>query len=95
MLSRILHVWKRTTSAAYAGGVGIARGGRRTPPAAAPDLSGHFGLWVAVDDGVVVAAADTPRKLVHELSKLSEDVRRDAVMQKAHKPSADIIIGLG
>lgn len=75
--------------------MGIARGGRPTSPAAAPDLSEHLGLWVAVKDGRVVAAADTPRKLVHELSKLSEDVRQDAVMQKAHRPSADILVGLG
>jgi hypothetical protein len=59
-----------------------------------PDLDQWEGLWVAVKDGKVIAAASTSRELVPELHKLGER-GRGAVAQYVPRPSDKIIIGVG
>lgn len=59
-----------------------------------PDLDRWEGLWIAVKDGQVIAAAPTSRELVPELHKLGER-GRGAVAQYVPRPSDKIIIGVG
>lgn len=59
-----------------------------------PELDRWEGLWVAVKDGEVVAAAPTSRELVPALHKLG-DRGRGAVAQFVPKPTDKIIIGVG
>lgn len=95
MVDRVIGLWRRLTGASYPAGMGIARRGAPEPAVPPADLSRYYGLWVAVLRGEVVAAADTPKALVHEMSKLDAVARRDAVMQKAHPPSGAVVIGMG
>jgi hypothetical protein len=60
-----------------------------------PDaLSTYAGLWVAVLEGQIVAAAGTTRELVHELAKLGER-GRGATMQKVPAAERGLMVGLG
>lgn len=95
MVERLAALWRRLGSGSYPGRVGIARRGPTPAVPPPPDLANYRGMWVAVVDGRVVAAAETPKKLVHELGKLDRAVREEAVMQKAHAPSDAVLIGLG
>jgi hypothetical protein len=61
-----------------------------------PELDRYVGLWVAVKDGKVVAAASTSLELVDALHKLRPvGAGRGAVAQYVPRPSEQIMIGVG
>jgi len=61
-----------------------------------PELDQWAGLWVAVKDGKVVAAASSSVELVHELHKLRPvGAGKGAVAQYVPKPSDSVMIGVG
>lgn len=61
-----------------------------------PELDRYVGLWVAVKDGKVVAAASTSLELVDALHKLRPvGSGRGAVAQYVPRPSEQIMIGVG
>ncbi|HWL36830.1 MAG TPA: DUF5678 domain-containing protein [Frankiaceae bacterium] len=70
-------------------------GRRGAPVPQSPSLEPFRGQWVAVANGKVVAAGKDSRELAFRLSKLPDSVRRAAVMQKVHKPSSEILVGMG
>lgn len=95
MVERLVALWRRVNRASYPPAMGIARRGTPQPAEPPADLARFYGLWVAVRDGKVLAAAETPKQLVYEMSKLSPSDRREAVMQKAHPPTGAVVIGMG
>lgn len=73
--------------------------GMRTHPRMEPErrldvLDGWTGMWVAVKDGEVVAAAYNSRDLVPQVRKLGER-GHGAVAQYVPPRTEDIIIGVG
>jgi hypothetical protein len=61
-----------------------------------PELDNWIGLWVAVKDGKVIAAASTSLELVDALHRLRPvGVGKGAVAQYIPKPSASVMIGAG
>jgi hypothetical protein len=61
-----------------------------------PELDDWVGLWVAVKDGRVIAAASTSLELVDALHKLRPvGVGQGAVAQYVPRPTDDIMIGVG
>lgn len=61
-----------------------------------PELDNYAGLWVAVKDGKVIAAAATSLELVDALHKLRPvGAGRGAVAQYVPRPSDQIMIGVG
>lgn len=61
-----------------------------------PELDNWTGLWVAVKDGKVVAAASTSLELVDALHKLRPvGAGKGAVAQYVPKPTDDVMIGVG
>ncbi len=59
-----------------------------------PDLDRWRGLWVAMLDGEVVAAANSSRELVVEVDKLGER-GRNAVARFVAPPPDAYIVGVG
>jgi hypothetical protein len=61
-----------------------------------PELDHWVGLWVAVKDGKVIAAAPTSLELVDALHKLRPvGAGKGAVAQYVPEPSDGIMIGVG
>ena len=61
-----------------------------------PELDNYIGLWVAVKDGKVIAAASTSLELVDALHKLRPvDAGKGAVAQYVPHPTDDVMIGVG
>jgi hypothetical protein len=82
---------------AYPEEMGIARSvpSGHIPPVPRPiGIEQYAGRWVAVANGVVVAAADTSRGLARELIELGP-AAEDAVMQFVRPPVAGYVIGVG
>lgn len=92
MLRRLWRVaWKR----AYRCGMGRERPPRRVEPERAlPDLSQWAGMWIAVKDGKVIAAAYDSRDLVPMVRQLGE-AGRGAVAQFVPPHTDEIVIGVG
>lgn len=72
---------------------------RRKPPRVAPErkpagLDSWAGLWVAVKDGEVIAAAQTSRELVPRVREKGE-AGHGAVARFVPQASRDIVIGVG
>jgi hypothetical protein len=66
------------------------------PERRSPELDRFAGLWVAVKDGKVIAAAGSSVDLVKELNKLRPvGAGRGAVAQYVPRPSDSITIGVG
>jgi len=59
-----------------------------------PELDRWVGLWVAVKDGEVIAAASTSPELVRVLHDMGE-AGEGAVAQYVPRPSKSIAIGVG
>lgn len=95
MITRALRAWRPRLQRAYRGVMPIGRRGGPAPVPQSPDLEPFRGQWVAVANGKVVAAGKDSRELAFRLSKLPDSVRRAAVMQKVHKPSSEILVGMG
>jgi hypothetical protein len=71
------------------------RPGDRVEPVRQPEgLDRWAGLWVAVKDGTVVAAAETSHALVKKVTELGPQAR-GAVAQFVPEPSDAIVIGMG
>lgn len=90
-------IWRRVAAAPYASAMGIARRdkGRRYSPVGMPSsLAMYEGLWVAVLDGKIVAAANTSRELVGDLAKLGP-AGRGATMQRVPAAERGLMVGLG
>jgi hypothetical protein len=61
-----------------------------------PDLDRFVGLWVAVKDGKVIAAASTSLELVDALAKVRPvGAARGAVAQYVPRPTDQVTIGVG
>jgi hypothetical protein len=89
--------WRVARQFAYRRGMGRAR---RTEPMEPerrlPELDNWVGLWVAVKDGKVIAAASTSLELVDALHKLRPvGVGKGAVAQYVPRPTDEIMIGVG
>ena len=75
--------------------MGVARRrGLISPTPRLPALDEFEGMWVAVKDDAVIAAAVTSRGLAYELNQLG-DKRRGAVTKFVSKPSDSVMVGLG
>jgi hypothetical protein len=59
-----------------------------------PELDGYIGMWVAVKDEHVIAAAPTSRGLIPQLRDLGE-AGRGAVAQYVTPPTDTVTIGVG
>lgn len=83
-------------TSAYRRLMGIARRGERltSPVEATAGLEMYEGLWVAVKDDVVVAAASSTRELVHALARIGPSAE-GATMQRVPKPENGLLVGLG
>ena len=89
--------WRVARQYAYRCGMGRAR--RREPmepERRLPELDNWVGLWVAVKDGKVIAAAPTSLELVDALHKLRPaGAGKGAVAQYVPEPTDRIMIGVG
>jgi len=90
-------LWRVARQLTYGRGMGRAR---RTEPVEPerrlPELDKWVGLWVAVKDGEVIAAASTSLELVDAIHKLRPVGRgKGAVAQYVPPPSDAIMIGVG
>lgn len=94
-MTRLL--WRVARQRAYRRG--MAKGGRRAPmepERRLPELDNWVGLWVAVKDGEVIAAAPTSLELVDALHKLRPlGAGKGAVAQYVPEPTDDVMIGVG
>lgn len=92
-----LRPWRVARQSAYRCGMGKRR--RRQPvepERRLPELDNWVGLWVAVKDGKVIAAASTSLELVDALHKLQPaGAGRGAVAQYVPKPTDVVMIGVG
>ena len=86
-------LWRIARRNGYGRGMG-ARPERMEPERRLPDLDRWEGLWVAVKDGEVIAAAGSSRELVPELRKLGKK-GEGAVAQYVSPRSDTIVIGVG
>jgi len=69
--------------------------GRRVEPVRRlPELDHWTGMWVAIKDGVVIAAAPTSRELVMQVRSKGEPAK-GAVAQFVPAMSDEIVIGVG
>jgi hypothetical protein len=69
--------------------------GRRVQPIRRlQELDGWTGMWVAIKDGAVIAAAPTSRELVVQVRSKGE-LAKGAVAQFVPTPSDEIVIGVG
>ena len=92
-----MKLWRRASGLAYDH---VMRGELAREPMEPerrpPELDRWAGLWVAVKDGKVIAAASTSLELVRELRKLRPvGAGKGAVAQYVPKPSDSITIGVG
>lgn len=88
-------LWRVVAKIAYRHGMGKhGRLGRVEPVRQLPGLQRWAGMWVAVKDGEVIAAAHNSRELV-PMVKSKGEVARGAVAQYVPQPSDDIVIGVG
>jgi hypothetical protein len=89
--------WRVARRLAYGRGMGRRRQtGRIEPERRLAELDNWVGLWVAVKDGKVIAAAPTSLELVDALHKLRPvGVGRGAVAQYVPQPTDEIMIGVG
>ncbi len=61
-----------------------------------PELDKYAGLWVAVKDGKVIAAASTSLELVDRLHMLQPvGAAKGAVAQYVPEPTDSVMIGVG
>lgn len=67
---------------------------RLAPIEATIGLEKYEGLWIAVKDERVVAAAETTRELVYALAKIGPSAE-GATMQRVPKPENGLLVGLG
>jgi hypothetical protein len=80
---------------AYVCGMERTRRNRHVEPERTlPGLDRWSGMWVAVKDGKVIAAADNSRDLVPKVRELGE-AGRGAVAQFVPPHTDDIVIGVG
>jgi hypothetical protein len=88
----LIRLWRVARRVAY------VRGMRRTrhvePERALPGLDKWSGMWVAVKDGKVIAAAYNSRDLVPMVNELGE-AGRGAVAQFVPPRTDEIVIGVG
>jgi hypothetical protein len=89
--------WCGPRQLAYRRGVAQARRHEpMEPERRLPELDRWVGLWVAVKDGKVIAAAPTSLELVDALHKLRPvGAGRGAVAQYVPEPTDRIMIGVG
>jgi len=88
-------LWRVVSSAAYFCGMSSRHGRRRVEPERAPPgLDQWAGMWVAVKDGKVVAAAYNSRDLVPMVRELRE-AGIGAVAQFVPPHTDEIVIGVG
>lgn len=89
--------WRVARQFAYRRGMGRARRPEPMEPVRRlPELDNWVGLWVAVKDGKVIAAASTSLELVDALHKLRPaGVGKGAVAQYVPRPTDEIMIGVG
>lgn len=88
-------LWRVARLRAYRCGMG-ARRKSMEPERRLPELDNYVGLWVAVKDGKVIAAASTSLELVDALHKLRPvGAGRGAVAQYVPRPTDQIMIGVG
>jgi hypothetical protein len=88
-------LWRVTWRVAYLCGMGSRRRKRHVEPERAlPGLDQWSGMWVAVKDGKVIAAAHNSRDLVPMVRKLGE-AGRGAVAQFVSPHTDEIVIGMG
>lgn len=88
-------LWRRGCRVTYL--CDMTRGGRdrhMEPERILPGLDEWAGMWVAVKDGTVIAAAYNSRELVPMVKDLGE-AGRGAVAQFVPQHSDDIVIGVG
>lgn len=90
-------IWRVARQRAYRRGMAKSR--RREPmepERRLPELDNWVGLWVAVKDGKVIAAAPTSLELVDALHKLRPvGAGRGAVAQYVPEPTDYVMIGVG
>jgi uncharacterized NAD-dependent epimerase/dehydratase family protein len=88
-------LWRVAWRVAYLCGMGPARRNRHVEPERTlPGLDQWAGLWVAVKDGKVIAAASNSRDLVPKVRELG-DAGHGAVAQYVPPHTDDIVIGVG
>jgi hypothetical protein len=90
-------LWRVARQYAYRCGMGRARRHESVEPERRlPELDNWVGLWVAVKDGKVIAAASTSLELVDALHKLRPvGSGKGAVAQYVPEPTDRIMIGVG
>jgi hypothetical protein len=88
--------WRVVSQLGYRNGMRrrSARPERMEPERRLSVLDDWAGMWVAVKDGKVIAAAHNSRDLVPELEKLGRE-GKGAVAQYVPYPSDSIMIGVG
>ena len=92
MLGRL---WRVAWCLAYRCGMGSRQRARRVEPERAlPGLEQWSGMWVAVKDGKVIAAAHNSRDLVPMVKELGE-AGHGAVAQFVPPRTDEIVIGVG
>ena len=92
MLDRL---WCGISRVAYFRGMARRRQTRRVEPERAlPGLDRWSGMWVAVKDGKVIAAAYNSRDLVPRVKELGE-AGRGAVAQFVAPHTDEIVVGVG
>jgi hypothetical protein len=92
------HPWRVARRNAYHSGMGQRRRTRKPvePERRLPELDQWQGLWVAVKDDKVIAAAPTSLELVRALHELRPvGAGKGAVAQYVPKPTDQIMIGVG
>jgi hypothetical protein len=87
--------WRVAWRVAYRRGMGSGHRTRHVEPERAlPGLDQWSGMWVAVKDGKVIAAAHNSRDLVPMVRQLGE-AGRGAVAQFVAPHTDEIVIGVG
>jgi hypothetical protein len=87
--------WRVAWRVAYRRGMRFGRRTRRVEPERAlPGLDQWSGMWIAVKDGKVIAAAHNSRDLVPMVRQLGE-AGRGAVAQFVPPHTDEIVIGVG
>jgi hypothetical protein len=87
-LGRAFNRWR------YARGMGRRRSKRVEPERRLADIDRYAGMWIAVKDGKVVAAAASSRELV-PMVRSKGPAAEGAVAQYVPERSDDIVIGVG
>jgi hypothetical protein len=89
--------WRVARQLSYRRAMGRSRSTEpMEPERRLPELDKWVGLWVAVKDGEVIAAAATSLELVDALHKLRPvGVGTGAVAQYVPRPTEEIMIGVG